>query len=121
MASKNMTPVEIGARSITHEAPDAPTRYPAFPLSARLLRDAAAFAARRRKRPQQATQRRAKAPRPAYNLSGYPPAVRDGYIDGCETAKKSEYGRKDEKRFARRRPVPDGLERRLLDLLSPLT
>jgi len=50
--------------------------------------------------PQQATQRRAKAPRPTYNLAGYPPAVRDGYIDGCETAKKSEFGRKDEKRFA---------------------
>jgi len=50
--------------------------------------------------PAQAAQRRAKAPPPAYNLAGYPPAVRDGYIDGCETAKKSDYGRKDEKRFA---------------------
>jgi hypothetical protein len=26
--------------------------------------------------------------------------VRDGYIDGCESAKRSSYGRKDEKRFA---------------------
>ncbi|HQZ46389.1 MAG TPA: hypothetical protein PK042_09735 [Usitatibacteraceae bacterium] len=51
--------------------------------------------------PRQAQERRAKAPRPVYNLAGYPPAVRDGYIDGCETAKNSEYGRKDEKRFAR--------------------
>ena len=50
--------------------------------------------------PAQAAQRRAKAPPPTYNLAGYPPAVRDGYIDGCETAKKSDYGRKDEKRFA---------------------
>ena len=50
--------------------------------------------------PAEATQRRAAAPRPAYNLTGYPPAVRDGYIDGCETARKSDYGRKDEKRFA---------------------
>ena len=50
--------------------------------------------------PQQATQRREAAPRPAYNLSGYPPPARDGYIDGCETARNSEYGRKDEKRFA---------------------
>jgi hypothetical protein len=50
--------------------------------------------------PEQATQRRAKAPLPAYNLAGYPPPVRDGYIDGCETARKSGYGRKDEKRFA---------------------
>ena len=50
--------------------------------------------------PAQAQQRRAKAPRPAYNLAGYPPAVRDGYIDGCETARKSDYGRKDDERFA---------------------
>lgn len=50
--------------------------------------------------PVEATERRRKAPRPAYNLAGYPPAVRDGYIDGCESAKKSEFGRKDAKRFA---------------------
>jgi len=50
--------------------------------------------------PEQAAQRRSAAPRPAYNLSGYPPAARDGYIDGCETARKSEHGHKDEKRFA---------------------
>ncbi len=54
----------------------------------------------REETPAQATERRARAPRPAYNLAGYPPAVRDGYIDGCETAKKSEYGRKDAPRFA---------------------
>lgn len=50
--------------------------------------------------PVQATQRRAAAPRPTYNLGGYPTAVREGYIDGCESAKRSAYGRKDEKRFA---------------------
>lgn len=50
--------------------------------------------------PAQATQRRTEAPRPAYNLSGYPPAVREGYIDGCETAKGSTYGRKDERRMS---------------------
>ena len=50
--------------------------------------------------PAQAAQRRSEAPPPTYNLAGYPPAVRDGYIDGCEMAKKSGYGRKDEKRFA---------------------
>ena len=38
--------------------------------------------------------------RPTYNLSGYPPAFKDGYIDGCETAKKTSYGHKDERRFA---------------------
>ena len=37
--------------------------------------------------------------RPTYNLAGYPPAFKDGYIDGCETAKKSTYGLKDEQRF----------------------
>ena len=50
--------------------------------------------------PVQAQERRTKASRPTYNLSGYPPAVREGYIDGCESAKSSEYARKDAKRFA---------------------
>ena len=50
--------------------------------------------------PAQAEVRRARASRPTYNLSGYPPAVREGYIDGCESAKRSPYGRKDAKRFA---------------------
>lgn len=50
--------------------------------------------------PAQAQQRREQAAPPKYNLAGYPPAVRDGYIDGCETAKNSRYGRKDAKRFA---------------------
>ena len=50
--------------------------------------------------PAAATERRAKASRPTYNLAGYPPAVREGYIDGCESAKHSEYARKDAKRFA---------------------
>ena len=49
--------------------------------------------------PEAAVQRRVEAPRPQYNLGGYPPSVRDGYIDGCETARKSTYGRKDVKRF----------------------
>ena len=48
----------------------------------------------------QATARRVHAPRPAYNLAGYPPAARDGYIDGCESAKRSEYAHKDPKRMA---------------------
>jgi hypothetical protein len=37
--------------------------------------------------------------RPVYNLSGYPPAFKDGYVDGCETAKGSSYGFKDERRY----------------------
>src|SRR5258706_16272413 len=50
------------------------------------------------KAPESATEghaRRAKAARPTYNLTGYPPAVRDGYIDGCESAKRTSYARKD--------------------------
>jgi hypothetical protein len=50
--------------------------------------------------PVQATERRTRAPAPTYNLTGYPPAVRDGYIDGCESAKGTALGRKDLKRFA---------------------
>ena len=50
--------------------------------------------------PQQAQQKRAKATRTTYNLAGYPPAVKEGYIDGCETAKHSQYARKDKKRMA---------------------
>lgn len=38
--------------------------------------------------------------RPAYNLTGYSPAFKDGYIDGCETAKKTSYGLKVERRFS---------------------
>jgi hypothetical protein len=37
--------------------------------------------------------------RPAYNLSGYPPSFKEGYIDGCESAKGSAYGKKDPQRF----------------------
>jgi hypothetical protein len=47
----------------------------------------------------QGDARRAKAARPTYNLTGYPPAVREGYIDGCETAKRTPYGRKDAARM----------------------
>src|SRR5438034_1338615 len=50
--------------------------------------------------PREATERRAKATRPAYNLAGYPPAVRDGYIDGCESAKRTAFARKDARRMA---------------------
>ena len=50
--------------------------------------------------PAQAAERRAKAPPPAYNLAGYPLAMREGYIDGCESAKGTALGRKDAKRFA---------------------
>ena len=57
-------------------------------------------AAEKPETPKQATERRAKAARPTYNLTGYPPAVREGYIDGCESAKKTAYARKDAQRMA---------------------
>ena len=47
----------------------------------------------------QAQERREHAAKPTYNLAGYPPAVREGYIDGCESAKKSSYARKDARRM----------------------
>ena len=50
--------------------------------------------------PAAAQQRRQQATRPTYNLSGYPPAVKEGYIDGCESAKKTQFARKDAKRMA---------------------
>src|SRR5512142_1993526 len=50
--------------------------------------------------PAQEVKRRTAAPRPTYNLTGYPPAVRDGYIDGCESAKGSRFARRDAKRMA---------------------
>ena len=38
--------------------------------------------------------------RPSYNLTGYPPAFKEGYTDGCETTKGTSYGRKDKHRYA---------------------
>ena len=38
--------------------------------------------------------------RPVHNLTGYSPAFKDGYIDGCETAKKTAFGLKNKLRFA---------------------
>jgi hypothetical protein len=49
--------------------------------------------------PKQSHERRTKAARPTYNLAGYPPAVKEGYIDGCESAKRTEFARKDGKRM----------------------
>ena len=39
--------------------------------------------------------------RPTYNLSGFPLATKEGYIDGCETAKKTRWGYKDEARYTK--------------------
>lgn len=36
---------------------------------------------------------------PNVNLSGYPPAFKDGYVDGCASARSAFSTRKDEQRF----------------------
>lgn len=76
----------------------APRRH--LPWLLALALAACAAVPPREETPAEAAERRAKAPPPTYNLAGYPPAVKAGYIDGCETAKGSDYGRKDEKRMA---------------------
>ena len=73
---------------------------PALLAAGCAVRSAAIIAPDRPETPVQAQERRTKASRPTYNLSGYPPAVREGYIDGCESAKRSEFARKDAQRFA---------------------
>ena len=41
-----------------------------------------------------------KPPPPAVNLSGFPPAFRDGYADGCQSAKDRAAVRRDAARYA---------------------
>ncbi len=36
---------------------------------------------------------------PNVNLAGYPPDIRAGYLDGCESAKRTGGQQKDEQRF----------------------
>lgn len=76
-------------------------RGPCGVLMAMLLASCAAVPSRppSPETPAQSAARRAEAPLPGYNLSGYPPAAREGYIDGCETAKRSAHAGKDEARF----------------------
>jgi hypothetical protein len=42
-----------------------------------------------------------QTPPPKINLSGFPPAFRDGYADGCQSAKPLALKRRDESRFAK--------------------
>lgn len=69
-----------------------------LPLAVLLL--ASACGTLRPETPAQSQVRRVQETKPAYNLAGYPPAARDGYIDGCESAKKSRYAKKDAGRMA---------------------
>jgi hypothetical protein len=38
---------------------------------------------------------------PNVNLAGYPPEFRAGYLDGCESARRTVGQKKDEQRFKR--------------------
>jgi hypothetical protein len=40
-----------------------------------------------------------KAQKPKYNLTGYPVNTQQGYIDGCETAKRTSWAFKDLNRY----------------------
>jgi hypothetical protein len=40
-----------------------------------------------------------KPPPPKMNLAGFPPAFRDGYADGCQSARPGASKRRDEARF----------------------
>lgn len=46
-------------------------------------------------------------PPPAVNLTGFPPAFRDGYVAGCESARRG-ITRRDEKRYAQDRQYAAG-------------
>jgi hypothetical protein len=39
-------------------------------------------------------------PPPKINLAGFPPAFRDGYVDGCRSAQPGTSKQRDETRFA---------------------
>jgi hypothetical protein len=71
----------------------------AFMLGACAVAPPAPVAPPRVETPKEGAERRARAAKPTYNLTGYPPAVREGYIDGCESAKRSEFARKDAARM----------------------
>jgi hypothetical protein len=43
----------------------------------------------------------AKPPPPKVNLAGFPPAFRDGYADGCQSAKPFAAKHRDDARYAR--------------------
>jgi hypothetical protein len=49
-----------------------------------------------------------KPPPPKVNLSGFPPAFRDGYAAGCDSAKRGGAPRRDETRFAQERQYASG-------------
>ena len=49
--------------------------------------------------PQSQSQSQSQSEQPDYNLSGYPPAFRDGYVDGCDSTRQPASTVRDEGRF----------------------
>lgn len=51
------------------------------------------------KKPDRPTGSLPESAKPKYNLTGYPLNTQQGYIDGCETAKRSSWAFKDLNRY----------------------
>ncbi|MBL8498789.1 hypothetical protein ABF87_08725 [Nitrosomonas sp. JL21] len=50
-------------------------------------------------KPERPTGALPESAKPKYNLTGYPLNTQQGYIDGCETAKRSSWAFKDLNRY----------------------
>lgn len=53
------------------------------------------------KKPERPTGALPQSVKPKYNLTGYPLNTQQGYIDGCETAKRTSWAFKDLNRYDR--------------------
>ena len=51
------------------------------------------------KMPQRPASPLPQSAKPKYNLTGYPENTQQGYIDGCETAKRTDWAFKDLNRY----------------------
>ncbi len=51
------------------------------------------------KKPERPTGPLPESAKPKYNLTGYPVSTQQGYIDGCETAKRTSWAFKDLNRY----------------------
>ncbi len=51
------------------------------------------------KKPERPSGTLPESAKPKYNLTGYPLNTQQGYIDGCETAKRSSWAFKDLNRY----------------------
>jgi hypothetical protein len=51
------------------------------------------------KKPERSAGPLPESAKPKYNLTGYPVSTQQGYIDGCETAKRTSWAFKDLNRY----------------------